>query len=44
VTDDLPPLPQVACIVRKSGKFDAAARRLYDLAIQVVRGLEPEVR
>lgn len=44
VTDDLPQLPQVACIVRKGGKFDAAARHLYDLSVQVVRGLEPDGR
>lgn len=40
----LPALPHVACIVRKSGKFDDAARRLFELAVQVVRGLEGERR
>ncbi len=40
-TSDLPPLPHVACIARKTGNFDEPARRLFGLATQVVRGLQP---
>ncbi|WP_375395576.1 LysR substrate-binding domain-containing protein [uncultured Sphingomonas sp.] len=41
---NLPALPQVACIVRRGGPFDQAAQRLFDLSVQVVRGLDSDVR
>jgi DNA-binding transcriptional LysR family regulator len=43
-TIDLPQLPHVACIVRKARNFDDTARRLFDLAVNVVRDLETDVR